>query len=95
MYYRGYILIRLKIIGSQWNIVEKLNTFNRNKSTGDWKITYITPTYGGWDLIIECLFSDLSDLDTIISYCRTDSDLVQWIEATTTMISLKKDFELN
>jgi hypothetical protein len=95
MYYRGYILIRLKIIGSQWDIVDKINSFNRNKSTENWKITYITPTYGGWDLIIECLFSNLNDLDEIITYCRTDPDLAQWIEATTTMISVKNDFELD
>ena len=95
MYYRGYILIRLKIIGSQWDIVDKINSFNRNKSTENWKITYITPTYGGWDLIIECLFSNLNDLDEIITYCRTDPDLIQWIEATTTMISVKNDFELD
>jgi hypothetical protein len=95
MYYRGYILIRLKIIGTQWNIVEKINSFNRNNSTEEWRITYVTPTYGGWDLIIECLFSNLNDLDSIITYCRTDPDLTQWIEATTTMISVKKDFELN
>ena len=95
MYYRGYILIRLKIIGSQWKIVDKINSFNRDKSTEGWKITYITPTYGGWDLIIECLFSNLNDLDTIITYCRTDPDLTQWIEATTTMISVRNDFKLD
>ena len=95
MYYRGYILIRLKIIGSQWKIVDKINSFNRDKSTEGWKITYIAPTYGGWDLIIECLFSNLNDLDTIITYCRTDPDLTQWIEATTTMISVRNDFELD
>jgi len=95
MYYRGYILIRLKIIGSQWKIVDKINSFNRDKSTEGWKITYITPTYGGWDLIIECLFSNLNDLDTIITYCRTDPDLSQWIDATSTMISVRNDFKLD
>ena len=95
MHYRGYILIRLKIIGSQWKIVDKINSFNRDKSTEGWKITYITPTYGGWDLIIECLFSNLNDLDTIITYCRTDPDLSQWIDATSTMISVRNDFKLD
>ena len=93
MFYRGYILIRLKIIGSQWDIVEKFNTFNRNESSEEWKISYITPTYGGWDLIIECFFSNLSNLNKIITYCRTDPELTQWIEATTTMISMKSDFK--
>lgn len=93
MYYRSYILLRLKIIGSQWNIVEKIKNFNEINSNEEWKISYVTPTYGGWDLIIECFFSSLSDLDKIITYCRTDPELTQWIEATTTMISMKKDFE--
>jgi len=58
-----------------------------------WGITYATPTYGGWDLIIECTFNNLEDLDKIISFCRTDSELSQWIEATTTLISIKKNYK--
>ena len=86
-------MVRLKIIGTQWKIVEKLKCF-QPKSGHDWKITYSTPTYGGWDLIIECVFNDLEDLDQIVSFCRLDSDLKEWIEATTTLISTKKNFQL-
>jgi hypothetical protein len=86
-------LVRLKIIGTQWKIVEKLKRF-KPKSGQDWKITYSTPTYGGWDLIIECVFNDLEDLDEIVSFCRSDVDLREWIEATTTLISTKKNFQL-
>ncbi|MFX0010608.1 MAG: hypothetical protein ACFE9R_09855 [Candidatus Hermodarchaeota archaeon] len=86
-------MVRLKIIGTQWKIVEKLKSFQSN-SGHDWKITYSTPTYGGWDLIIECVFNDLEDLDEIVSFCRSDSDLKEWIEATTTLISTKKNFQL-
>lgn len=92
IYYRGYILIRLKIIGTQWKIVEKLNNLQPRKGE-DWRITYASPTYGGWDLIVECIFNNLEDLDKIVSFCRTDEDLKEWIDATTTLISTKRDFE--
>jgi hypothetical protein len=59
----------------------------------DWQITYVTPIYGGWDLIVECKFNNLGDLDKIVSFCRTDTDLSQWIEATTTLISTKKNYK--
>ena len=92
IYYRGYILIRLKIIGTQWKIVEKLNNLQPKKGE-DWRITYTSPTYGGWDLIVECLFNNLEDLDKIVSFCRTDEDLKEWIDATTTLMSTTRNFE--
>ena len=45
-------MVRLKIIGTQWKIVEKLKQF-RPKNGNNWMITYCSPTYGGWDLIID------------------------------------------
>ena len=93
IYYRGYILIRLRIIDTQWNIVKKLKEFNLDSTDENWKITYTTPTYGGWDLLIECIFSNLEDLDKIISFCRTDYDLRKWIETTTTLISVRRNFK--
>lgn len=86
-------MVRLKIIGTQWKIVEKLKQF-RPKNANKWTITYSSPTYGGWDLIIECVFNNLNDLDEIVSFCRTDNDLKEWIDATTTLISTKKNFEI-
>ncbi len=83
----------MKIIGTQWKIVEKLKHFQPNEGHS-WMITYSSPTYGGWDLIIECLFNNLDDLDKIASFCRTDNDLKEWIDATTTLISTKKSFNL-
>jgi len=59
----------------------------------NWQITYVTPIYGGWDLLVECKFINLEDLDQIVSFCRTDLELSQWIEATTTLISTKKNYE--
>ena len=93
IYYRGYILVRLKIIGTQWKIVEKLKALQPGEDQG-WKITYSTPTYGGWDLIIEFVFTDLEDLDQIVSFCRTDHELSEWIEATTTLIGTKRNYNL-
>jgi len=92
----------LKIIGTQWKIVEKLKHFQPIEGH-DWKITYSSPTYGGtyssptyggWDLIIECVFNNLSDLDEIVSFFSTDNDLKEWIDATTTLISTKKNFDI-
>jgi len=83
----------LKIIGTQWKIVEKLKSLTP-KGDQDWNITYASPTYGGWDLIIECVFSNLDDLDEIVSFCRTDNDLKEWIDATTTLISTKRNFDI-
>jgi hypothetical protein len=77
----------------QWKIVEKLKSINPEKDQ-DWMITYTSPIYGGWDLIIECAFKNLDDLDKIVSYCRFDEDLSSWIEATTTLISTKSNFEI-
>ncbi|MBY9019986.1 MAG: hypothetical protein KGD67_02930 [Candidatus Lokiarchaeota archaeon] len=83
----------MKIIGTQWKIVEKLKNCQPIEGH-DWKITYTSPTYGGWDLIIECVFSNLDDLDEIVSFCRTDNELREWIDATTTLIGTKKNIDI-
>jgi len=44
--------------------------------------------------MLECIFSDLSDLEKIISYCRTDEELQKWLDASTTLIGIKKNYEL-
>ncbi len=92
IYYRGYILIRLKIIGTQWKVTDKLKGLKSNNQQEDWEVTYATPIYGGWDLMIECKFQNLEDLEKITSFCRSDDDLNQWIEATTTLISTKRNY---
>jgi hypothetical protein len=93
IYYRGYILIRLKIIGTQWKVAERLKNLIHNKTNESWQITYATPTYGGWDLLAECIFNNLEDLNEIVSFCRNDPEMSQWIEATTTLISTKKNYQ--
>ncbi|MFX1337365.1 MAG: hypothetical protein ACFFDK_02005 [Promethearchaeota archaeon] len=92
MYYRGYILMRMRIIGKEWAVVNKLKGLKSTEEGEDWKITYGTPIYGGWDVIIECCFSQLSDLDKIVTYCRIDEELSSWIEETTTLMGGKADF---
>ena len=82
----------MKIIGSQWKITERLKDLSSINANERWQITYSTPTYGGWDLIVECNFTNLEDLNKIVTFCRTDPELSQWIEATTTLISVKKNY---
>ncbi|KKK41310.1 hypothetical protein LCGC14_1619350 [marine sediment metagenome] len=43
MYYRGYILIRLKELSSEWKVVFKLNGLKSTEPEEDWKVTYATP----------------------------------------------------
>jgi hypothetical protein len=83
----------LKLIGTEWKVVDKLRGLKSTEPDENWKITYVTPIYGGWDLIIECSFEDLQDLDKIVTYCRVDKDLSQWIEETTTLVSSRPDWE--
>ena len=83
----------MKIIGTQWKVAEKLKSFKSSDKNQKWQITYVTPIYGGWDLLIECKFINLEDLDKIVSFCRNDPEFSQWIEATTTLISTKNNYE--
>ena len=92
IYYRGYILIRLKTIGTEWKVVEKLIGLESSEPNEEWKITYAKPVYGGWDVTVECSFSKLKDLDKIVTFCRVDKDLSQWIEETTTLMGSRNDY---
>ncbi len=92
MYYRGYILVRLRELGSEWKVVGKLNGLESSEPQEDWKVTYATPIYGGGDVMVECSFSKLKDLDKIVTFCRVDKELSAWIEETTTLMGSKNDF---
>lgn len=65
---------------------------NPSDPNENWQITYATPIYGGWDIIVECKFSNLEDLEKIVYNCRIDNELSQWIEATTTLISTRRNY---
>ncbi|MFX1502612.1 MAG: hypothetical protein ACFFDH_16745 [Promethearchaeota archaeon] len=43
-------------------------------------------------MIVECSFTKLSDIDKILTYCRVDKNLSQWVEETTTLMGSKKDY---
>ena len=79
-------------MGTEWEVVKKLTGLKSTESDEDWKITYVTPIYGGWDVIVECSFSKLKDLDKIVTFCRVDKELSLWIEETTSLMGSKKDF---
>jgi len=90
-YYRGYILIRLKVIGTEWEVVKRLMNLSSSEPDDDWKVGYVTPVYGGWDLVAECKFRKLPELDKIVGYLSTEEELSSWIEETTTLVSSKPD----
>ena len=39
MYYRGYILMRMRIIGKEWDVVNQLKGLKSTEEGEDWKIT--------------------------------------------------------
>ena len=55
-------------------------------------MTYVTPIYGGWDLVVECTFTKLQELDKILAFIRVNEELSSWIEETTTLVSSKPDY---
>ena len=82
--------MRLKQIGKEWEIVEKLKGLVSSEPEDDWKINYVAPIYGPWDVIVECSFSALQDLDKIVTYCRVN--MREFIEETVTLTGTRADF---
>ena len=91
-YFRGYIFIRLKKIGFEWKVVQKLKNLKSVELDEDWKVTYATPVYGGWDIVVECSFTKKKELDKIMAYIRMDEEINKWIEETTSLVSSKPDY---
>ena len=90
-HYRGYILCRLSKIGSEWDIVDTLKKINTEFSE-KLKVTYASPIYGAWDLIIEASFEQLEELDSLVTKIRTNKGLQENIEETTTFVSSRPDY---
>ncbi|MHA1368376.1 MAG: hypothetical protein ACTSRA_01490 [Promethearchaeota archaeon] len=90
-HYRGYILCRLSRIGSEWDIVERLKKTHYTKDS-NLNVTYASPIYGAWDLIIEASFARLEDLDSLVTFIRTDPELQKNVEETTTLVSSRPDY---
>ena len=91
--YRGYILARLSRIGLENEICEKVTEELKAGEGQNWKITYASPVYGPWDLIVEVSFEDLDELDTIVTDFRKIDIIAQNIEATSTLISSKPNYD--
>ncbi|MHA1732613.1 MAG: hypothetical protein ACTSU5_11770 [Promethearchaeota archaeon] len=93
-YYRGYILCRLGQIGTEWEVVEKVLKLAPEDAAEDWKITYASPVYGMWDLIVEVSFSKLAELDTVVTFLRHREEFRDKIEETSTLVSSKPNYPL-
>ena len=61
-FYRGYLLVRLAKIGTEWSISNKM--MEMVDPDGNWEVTFACPIYGAWDLMIEISFKQLEDLDS-------------------------------
>jgi hypothetical protein len=92
-YYRGYILIRVRELGSEWKVVDKVKNLKSKDEDEDWKVSYASPIYGNWDLAIEISLSKREELDKIEAYLNFDEDLSRMIEETTKLVSTKNNFE--
>jgi DNA-binding Lrp family transcriptional regulator len=89
--YRGYLLIRLARIGSEWEISERMMAMNDPK--GDWEVTFASPIYGSWDVLVEISFKKLEDLDTVVTALRSDDNIRDSIEETTTLVSSRANYD--
>ena len=72
-FYRGYLLVRLAKIGSEWAISNKM--MEMVDPNGNWEITFACPIYGAWDLMIEISFKQLEDLDSVVTALRADEEI--------------------
>jgi DNA-binding Lrp family transcriptional regulator len=86
--YRGYILCRLSRIGTEWQLTDKIMELKGDS----WEITYCTPIYGAWDLIVEVSFEKLEDLDVVVTRLRSEPDIREKVEETTTLVSSKPNY---
>ena len=89
-FFRGYILVRLSKIGVEWNLANRVMSYKPVE--GKWKVTYSTPVFGPWDVIIEISFKKLEDLDEVVTKMREDEEIRGSIEETTTLVSSKPNY---
>ncbi len=94
-FYKGYILIRLKLIGFIDVILDKLKSLKPCNNSENWLINYASQIHGGWDLIVECCFKNLEDLHGLVEHIRSDNGISNLVETTTTLIGIKPDFAPN
>ena len=89
-YYRGYLLIRLASIGTEWEISDKL--MELSDESGHWHITNVSIIYGSWDLVVEILFDSLESFDKLVVLLRSDENLRHNFEELTTLVSNKANY---
>ena len=92
-FFRGYILVRLSKIGVEWQMANRVMTYKSDND--EWKVTYTTPVYGPWDIIIEISFKKLEHLDEVVTKMREDEVIRGSIEETTTLVSSKPNYPIN
>ena len=88
--YRGYLLIRLSKIGIEWDISEKIMKFQDKEKK--WEVTYVSPIYGSWDLIVEVSFEELEDFDQLITKLRSDEYIRDNMEELTSLVSSRANY---
>ncbi len=85
--YRAYILLRLSNVGMEWQVVERIKElFSKDL------VTYSVPIYGAWDIIMEVSYSQLDQLDNIVTKTREDEILGDASEETTTMVGARATY---
>ncbi|GAB4325234.1 MAG: hypothetical protein Kow0069_31160 [Promethearchaeota archaeon] len=93
-YYRAYVLCRLARIGTEWEVVEAVLKL-KPKEGEDWKVTYATPVYGMWDLLIELSYTHQSQVDTVVTFVRNNPEFRDKIEETTTLLGSRQNYPLD
>ncbi|NVM29503.1 MAG: hypothetical protein HWN65_11745 [Candidatus Helarchaeota archaeon] len=85
--YRAYILLRLSNVGKEWDVVDRIKElFERSL------VSYGVPVYGAWDIMVEVSYTQLDQLDSIVTQIREDNILGDAIEETTTMVGARATF---
>jgi DNA-binding Lrp family transcriptional regulator len=91
-YYRGYLLVRLAKIGTEWEISDKMMAMSDDSGEKNWDVTFACPIYGAWDLMVEISFKQLENLDQVVTSLRADEEIRDNIEETTTLVSSKPNY---
>ena len=85
--HKSYILLRLKEVGREWDVLERVK-----KLYGKDLVPYGGTVYGAWDLIIEVTFSEFEEVDKVVTGIREDELIAKYVSDTTTMTCALKDF---
>ncbi|GAB4328426.1 MAG: hypothetical protein Kow0069_35640 [Promethearchaeota archaeon] len=90
--YRGYVLFRLARIGAEKRVVEAILK-HVPPDGSKWPVSYAAATRGMWDVVVEVTFTDLAELDKVVTFARTNPEMQELVEETTTLLSTRPTFE--